>query len=146
MPVAAPKTEKVLDLANTQSSGTIHTQAKARRLSCERSSLAKLAEECDQTVEVWPHWMRCSLNWLLHDLKSAVQDQASIRVHHRGIVLDYFYGSGSTYSEYRTAAVREAMEIMDLNTRTFYIWIENELCDLDDWPRKVYSRMDAAED
>lgn len=112
-----------------------------REQACTRDTLVHAAEAADQTVDEWPHWMRCELSNLLLDLKLAIQDQARKRPHYSATVERYFIGSGNIHSRDRTPEVAEAIAIMDLNTKLFYIWIQNELMDLGKWPRKVYDRL-----
>lgn len=108
---------------------------------CERDELVRLAESADQSVAAWPHWMRCDLSYRLLQLKLAIQDQARRRPLHGGTVEHYFIGSGSIHTRERMREVTEAMEIMDINTKLFYVWIQSELMDLGEWPRKVYDRL-----
>jgi len=108
---------------------------------CERDELVRLAESADRTLSTWPHWMRRDLSYRLLDLKLAIQEQARRRPHHGATVEHYFIGSGSIHTRERMREVTEAMEIMDLNTKLFYLWIQNELLDLGDWPRKVHDRL-----
>lgn len=108
---------------------------------CSRNELVRLAESSDDTVRQWHQWMRCELDYLLTELKLAVQDQVRVRPHYGATVFHYFHGSGSIPRHERDRATREAIEIMELNTQLFYIWVQNELRDLGDWPRKVYERL-----
>lgn len=108
---------------------------------CSRSDLVQLAEASDDTVQTWHQWMRCELAYLLTELKLTVQDEARVRSHCGATVFDYFHGSGSIPPLERDQATREAIEIMEVNTQLFYIWIQNELSDLGARPRKVYKRL-----
>ena len=108
--------------------------------SCARDDLLKLAMAADQTVPHWSHWMAHELSYLLLQLKLAIQDQARNRPHRGRTVAHYFIGSGNVAPWDRSQGMKEAVEIMDLNTQTFYLWIQDRLLDLGDWPRKVYER------
>lgn len=108
--------------------------------SCARDTLLQLAMSADETVPEWPHWMAHELSYLLLQLKLAIQDQARNRPHYGATVERYFLGSGNVPERRRMREMTEAMEIMDLNTRMFYIWVQGRLVDLGGWPRKVYAR------
>ena len=112
--------------------------------SCDRDTLLQLAMSADETVPEWPHWMAHELSYLLLQLKLAIQDQARNRPHYGATVERYFLGSGNVPERRRMREMTEAMEIMDLNTKVFYIWVQNRLSNLADWPAKVYSRLNSA--
>lgn len=108
--------------------------------SCERDMLLHLAMSVDETVPEWPHWMAHELSYLLLQLKLAIQDQALNRPHYGATVERYFLGSGNVPKRRRMREMTEVMEIMDLNSKMFYLWVQNRLVDLGAWPRKVYTR------
>lgn len=108
---------------------------------CQRHELALFAAKQDTTVERWPHWMVEHLADLLLQLRIEIQERTLKRPLAKGVVRDYFIGSGNIPSRYRSAATKEAIEAMDLATQTYYLWVQERLSNLGRWPRQAYEAL-----
>lgn len=108
---------------------------------CQRHCLALFATRRDDTVERWPHWMVEHLADLLLQLRIEIQERTLERPIAESTVRDYFIGSGNIPSHCRGAATREAIETMNLATQTYYLWVQERLSNLGEWPQRVYTAL-----
>lgn len=108
---------------------------------CQRHYLALLAARNDTTVEKWPHWMVKHLSDLLLQLRIEIQERTLDRPLAASTVRDYFIGSGNIPSYLRGAATKEAIDAICLATQTYYLWVQERLSDLGEWPRRVYQAL-----
>lgn len=108
---------------------------------CQRHDLALFAARHDNTVGRWPHWMVEHLADLLLQLRLEIQERSLERPLAEGVVRDYYNGSGNIPSRSRSAATKEAIEAVGLATQTYYLWVQERLSDLGEWPRRVYEAL-----
>lgn len=108
---------------------------------CQRHDLALFAARQDTTVEKWPHWMVEHLADLLLQLQIEIQDRTLDRPLAGSTLRSYFVGSGNIPSRHRDAATKEAIKAMDLTTQMYYLWVQERLSDLGEWPQRVYTAL-----